>query len=431
MSEKLRARTKDFPDDGNPCGLSPFIRAAAKQIDRDFEHLRPEAVSELIGDLDLASAAARLGKGTVAAATGSISATVRHRVARGTLPSDALLGCIAEGRFPAYAYANIDVIRATRRLGGRTRAPSGLTSCVDEAAMFGALAMTMPQGTVHEIFLLTSSSHTTAIGRDGQGRPFWFYGKNALFSKADWDSCVAGTHGGDIQQAFDDRMPNVNCLLGIEGAFDFTTRESAITPENWHAAAQLMKEFFGSLPSQLEAAFSQEPRFLPPSGFAPIFRRFIALEGRDSFEDFLRAHDRIDDIETDLVAASYRSLQGCDPRAFLIAARNSALRGVPQDSVDSILVHLRALPGRESIFGDRNRIAMPDETLLFGGGSDRDIALLLHVALERLTGLRCVTVMTDADSFVTCGERTWSARTLEPAIAPPEGAARFRFADEI
>lgn len=39
--------------------------------------------------------------------------------------------------------------------------------------------------------------------------------------------------------------------------------------------------------------------------------------------------------------------------------------------------------GTSSIFGTRERIALPDETLYFDTGSDRDRALLLYTLLSR------------------------------------------------
>ena len=131
LAEKLKSRAKDFPDDGHPHGLSPFIRAAAKQIDRDFEHLKPEDVAAMIGTYDLAAERARLGAEIVDTAIDSIIRSCRYRMERGTLQASALLAIIESGQFPAYCYTNIDIIRAHRRLlKKRAHPPAGLTSCV-------------------------------------------------------------------------------------------------------------------------------------------------------------------------------------------------------------------------------------------------------------------------------------------------------------
>ena len=430
LADKLKARVKDFPDDGHPHGLTPFIRAAAKQIDHDFEHLKPEDVAAMIGTFDLARERERLGAELVDAAIHSVIRSCRYRIERGTLKADALLRIIEAGQFPAYCYSNIDVVRAHRRLlKRRTHSPAGLTSCVDEAAMFAALAMTMPADTIYDCFMLSSPTHVTAFGRDGHGRTYWFFGKNLIFSKAEWDEHVHTRYGGDAQQAFDDLLPAADRILGIEGVFDFRTCVSEITADNFMSIKTGMTEFFGLLPRQLNAAFMQPVHFETPSGFASIFRRFLAAHDHAEFARFLKEGTKAGDPELSLVAASYRALDGCDPRAFLWAARHSILRNLDLSSPDSVLMQLRALPSRQSIFDDRDRIAMPDETLMFGGGSERDLALLLHVAIERSTRQHVTTAITATDALVQWGDQTWSATTLTAASPPDDSDIWLRWSD--
>lgn len=429
LADKLKARTADFPDDGHPHSLSPFLRAAAKQIDRDFEHLKPEDVAAMIGTCDLAAERTRLGAESVDTAVDSIVRSVRYRIARGTLKAEALLRIIEAGQFPAYCYTNIDIIRAYRRLlKKRAHPPAGLTSCVDEAAMFAALAMTMPTGTIYDCFMLSSPTHVTAFGRDGDGRPYWFFGKNMMIAKAEWDERVATHYSGDVQQAFDDLLPGTDRILGIEGVFDFRTGTSEIAAENIESLRTGMIDFFGRLPQQLYAAFNQPIRYTTPSGFAPIFRRFLPARSHADFAAFLQDPSLAKNPELSRVAASFRALDGCDPSVFLQAARLSQLRSLDIASPTTIITQVQALPSRQSIFDDANRIAMPDETLLFGGGSTRDLALLFHVALER-TGATVTTSITASDAFVQADGMTWSMTTLTEAAPPRGNDILLRWAD--
>ena len=61
-----------------------------------------------------------------------------------------------------------------------------------------------------------------------------------------------------------------------------------------------------------------------------------------------------------------------------------------------------SLTGRDSIFGSRDRIAMPDETLYFNTGSDRDRALLLYTLLRcsPIRDAESVIGLSNANSFV-------------------------------
>ena len=48
---------------------------------------------------------------------------------------------------------------------------------------------------------------------------------------------------------------------------------------------------------------------------------------------------------------------------------------------DALLI-IAGITGQESIFGNRDRIMMPDEIIYFKTGSDRDKALLLYTLLQ-------------------------------------------------
>jgi hypothetical protein len=87
---------------------------------------------------------------------------------------------------------------------------------------------------------------------------------------------------------------------------------------------------------------------------------------------------------------------------------------------------VKNIEGCDSIFKDRNRIAMPDETLRLKTGSDRDKALLLHTLIEHFcvsTSLneQVVTLLTDDDSFVCIESFCFSLKTLSPVPRPLTG----------
>ena len=206
------------------------------------------------------------------------------------------------------------------------------------------------------------------------------------------------------------------------------TGTSEIAAENIESLKTGMIDFFGRLPQQLYAAFNQPIRYTTPSGFAPIFRRFLPARSHADFAAFLQDPSLAKNPELSRVAASFRALDGCDPSVFLQAARLSQLRTLDIASPTTIITQVQALPSRQSIFDDANRIAMPDETLLFGGGSARDLALLFHVALER-TGATVTTSITASDAFVQADGMTWSMTTLTEAAPPRGNDILLRWAD--
>src|SRR5262249_24558273 len=93
-----------------------------------------------------------------------------------------------------------------------------------------------------------------------------------------------------------------------------------------------------------------------------------------------------------------------------------------------------SVAGNESIFENPDRIAMPDETVRLGTGTDRDKALLMHVLLEHALaaddqGRRSLeTLFTDAGSFVR-GERFCIDASSMARVTNLGGRVLYRIAD--
>lgn len=414
---KLRERVRQEPDDDLPFGL----RRAQQVINRHFTHLTGAQVVELYGELDLAEESARLGGDSVAAAVASIERTIRRRIERGTLPpDDATVALIRQGRFPAFTYAPIDVLYAHRKLGRISGRPHGLTSCVDEAALLAALLMTEDVSQLDGIAVLSIPAHTTVFGWSG-GEGWWFYGKNALFSRADF----AAAADGDLPSAFEERMDDLNRIVSRRGTFALDLRTSSIPPDEIHRTSVAIEQFFGHRPSALTRSLERGVRHVPPSPFDQLFEQ--CLDRRDAAEvrEVVRsAAAGSGPLGAPAVAAlhCYRSLDVPDLSPYLARARRCLSVGEPAPlTLDGVLDFVATrVPGAVSIFADEGRIAMPDETLRLATGSHRDRALLIHTLLER-SGDRIETLLGEHDSVVCGSGFQVSAATLESAHVPAQG----------
>lgn len=125
---------------------------------------------------------------------------------------------------------------------------------------------------------------------------------------------------------------------------------------------------------------------------------------------------------------AYRTLDVPDPPVYLRAARDSSrlydlLPAV--QTTDDALRAVAAITGRESIFDDAQRIAMPVETVRFATGTDRDRALLLHVLLERSGESGLETLLGESDSFVT-GRDFCISLSSTARVAAPRGRILYR-----
>lgn len=83
---------------------------------------------------------------------------------------------------------------------------------------------------------------------------------------------------------------------------------------------------------------------------------------------------------------AFRTLDVPDTEVYLRAAMrdyNTKQTAQRITSVSDALAVIANVEGKESIFGSRERIQMPDETLYFNTGTDRDKALLLYTLLRQ------------------------------------------------
>ena len=417
-------------------GMIPQVQ---QMIDRHFEHVLPSQVAAMNGVLDLDVETERLGTAAVEYALVQIESAFAWRVKRGTLPKDALsLDLIRERKFPAYVYATIDEARANRRfLRGRKHKPLGLTCCLDEAAIFTALNLILPEGFVDDIVLIGSPAHYSVLTWTGEGA-WWFYSKHELHSPVTWSQLIADVYGGDAQMAFDDRLPRFDRIITTSGAYTFATGETSMTAPRLNDVVARIEAFFGFRPAQLDCAFASPTHVAAASDLATTVDEIAKSDGADEVQIRLR-RAAFEGAHPSAWGAlhTFRSLDLPDLGAYLRAARrNSRINDLPGpiDTLDDALGFVASIAGSESIFEDRERIAMPDETVRFATGTDRDKALLLHVLVERSLSAddparkSLETLFTDAESYVR--STRYCISTSRMARVPQvEGQILHRIAD--
>ena len=103
---------------------------------------------------------------------------------------------------------------------------------------------------------------------------------------------------------------------------------------------------------------------------------------------------------------------------------------------DALLDIVRNLPGEQSVFQDRDRIAMPDETLRLKTGTDRDKGLLLHVLFEHYLSARqqsaqIETVCTVQDTYVRVDQHWMHVNSLTFCDVPSSDSICLKFSTSI
>lgn len=387
LSRKILRRAQEAEEGGAPAARA-LIREIQTVIDRNFRHLHAAEVVKMYGELDVSEERKRLGKDAVDTAMAQILETFEARIEAGDVPREGLQPTIdrmAQGYFPAFAYGNIDLVRANRRLTGKSHASArGLTSCVDETAIFASLAMTMPKGLVANVVGLTSPSHSSAFGWNADGEAWWFYGKNRLFFAGDWREHVATSGAGDPQTAFDRLLSDACRITSVAGSFDFLSGESSLPDAHVSEIVSKMDEFFGVRLRQVSFALSKPRVQQEEDPIAPILRELLGAPSIAVARSKLESgYDR---PRHDVLLA-FRSLEVREFQPYLVVARQQRLTrklAATCSGIEDVIAKVAGIAQAPSILGSHDRIAMPDETLRFRAGTDRDKALLLHVLAEQV-----------------------------------------------
>lgn len=410
------------------------LEAARRVVDTSFTHASPQAVARMSGYLDLDAERRRLGARVVDDAIADIAKALPERRRRGLMPDDdAVEAGLAAGRFPAYSYANVDVVHAARRTpGGPGQRPRGLTSCVDEAALFAALATTNPEvnGHLDGIVLLQSNTHCTVFGWTGDDA-WWFWGKQALFTPAEFARWVEQNHDGDAADALLTIMgAPMRRIISRRGTLDIAGGCSSLPPDEVQRTLAAIDRFFGRRPNALNGC-TDTLRQVPPSPHDRLFDGAVRCTSAEQVQGLVRqalhgdAGDRTAGTHAML---AFRSLDLDDLTPYLHAARRGPLVAGLATTLGSADEAIAAIAALETLpaLGDPRRLALPDEVLGRGSASPAERALMLHVLLERIDGGPVRTVLMGDDAVTRSGSLAVRASDLaqvDAGVVDPAGRA--------
>ena len=413
-------------------GAPDPLEAARRVVDTSFTHAAPEHVARLSGVIDLDAERHRLGAEVVDRVIAEIDRGWDIRRERGLLsPEDDLQEQMAAGRFPAYTYANIDVINAARRAaGGPAQRPRGLTSCMDEAALFAALVMTAPSVTAHldGITLLASSVHYTVFGWT-DANAWWFWTKRDLYTRKSFQDKVITHHGGDPVDAVTAVMSTpFRRLISRRGHVDFVTGVSSLPADEVQRTLAAIDEFFGHVPHGFDGPLDGL-QFVAPSPHDILFDEAVQCGSAQEVQRVVRRH-RAAAGSTAAAATeallAFRSLEVEDLTPYLEAARRGPLVGARASAIRSVDDALAVAnePADGPALGDPLRLALPDEVLGRGSCSPAERGLLLHVLLEPLGEVRTEIIGGDAlTRLPSMVLRASDSARLDAGVVPAQGPA--------
>jgi len=441
VKERMEADRAKGTDDSDP---TRFVLAEiGRYVDRHLYHVSPKEMGDIWGLVSLADERRRLGQETVDYAVTDILANLRKRQELGSFRPDLdIFATVEDGRFPEYEYANIDVIRAYRRLlKQKKHKPLGITCCVDEATLIAALAVVLGAATFEELLLIGAPVHYTTFFKH-QGNAYWFNGKHEFYDKAAWQAQVAleaekdgkDKAGGDPLSRALDRRVVLERLIAPGGTHLLRGDRSTLDPA-WEARVfEALRDFFGGEPALIAASRARGIRYAAsPDGALPFDELGAASDAASAGRILADLAARHPGSVFEAALYCHRHLDVARPEAYLAAARRGpklTAAAAEVETLEDAMEIVRNIDGRDSIFAGRDRIALPDELLLFGTGSDRDRALLLASLLAEAPALAGAPtaagggpweiLFTATRSLVRNAAHCLDAESLSPAPRPEE-----------
>lgn len=315
----------------------------------------------------------------------TIMALLRPRLERDHQRYDPFTDLLLEnGAFPNYLYCNADLILAHGRrldLPGRSL---GMTSCLDECLLTASLAVAGGLCGLDDLIVVGSPCHYTIFlfqGTDG----WWFNGKREILNSGEFavlcEGMQAGTNHDVRQLAFDSKVGAADRIVTAHGAACFSRGRSSLERQQLEASLERLAGFLGIRPKPFDTSAITEWQ---GSEAGELVERLSASadsgEAADALTE-LAAHGL--GLARDARCA-FRLRDAAPPEAFALAAKQGYqvyLRAATVESLDEAVELVRAIPGREPVFTDRERIGLPDEVLLFQTAGPDERALLLHTLL--------------------------------------------------
>jgi len=426
FAARVRERAAESAGPAAVPDATAIAEAIHCHIDKKLKHSNPMEVAAVWGVDDLAEERRRLGAEAVDYPISLIMAAEEFDKAIGREAGvDELVGLAETGQFPDFEYGTLDLSEAyPKSIKGRHSL--GLVSCADVATLAASLACLLGAAPLQDIVLLGSPHHYTTFVLHPSGG-FWFSGKRDLFTPATWAAQAQGRGQEGLFDALDHHASVLDRTIAWSGAHLYGEHRSTIPAQElarYYAAA---RRFLTVEPPGLAAAFQRPTTYAPSASPPPIDIADMGSPAQvmQAVDALARSHP---ESICGLAPYTGRLLRVEHPEAYIRAGlRGRHLRQAASDvtSLAAACAVAAAVPGRDPVFGDIERIALPDETLVFGAASHRERALLILCLLALAPAVpatdkeNLALLFSPQASFVRAGAKVVDAATGLEAPAPP------------
>lgn len=275
-----------------------------------------------------------------------------------------------QGYFPRLRNEVVEVMNAYRRVSSK-----GSGKCAALTMLWAAALCVWARFPLEKIYIIGNKAHMFVFLDEGDGH---------LFNNTKWFPKVRIHNGSELSEFV--RMVTTDAETTFfynptVGMCRCSSRESGIPIDRLEYLYYRLREFLGIPLKTPDLRNIQLQRKRCCSAILDPLH-FDSVESYQQ-QVFEMAEHRPDSIY-EYACYAFRSLNVPYPQAYIQAALrdyHTAQKAVSIQSLEDAFRIMENVPGRESIFNSRTRIALPDEVLFFKTGNDRDRALLLFTLL--------------------------------------------------
>lgn len=369
---------------GLPSASAEPVRAIQHFVNAHFLHFRPHDAGRIWGIEERERLTDPEERETVDYTLGLI-ADILDRI----LPSEPqfipVVPLLAQGAFPQFIYPVIDLLLAgPRALPELPHKSLGVTCCLDECLLVAALAVAIGVVRFEDFCILGSPFHYALFLFPGE-KGFWINAKREYFDAATIAAAVAAEGRAGPQALFDDRIERCDRLVAPAGYCLFAAGRGTLARPHLERHAESLERLFGAPLAVSGMARAGAMAAQPVAGREAALARFAACRSAGDYEATVRAWAAgADDLLPECALLAFRHPHVRQPEIYREAALrdyHAWMRAAEVLTREDARAIVEGIPGRESVFGDSGRLAMPDEVLLFQTANERERELLEYTLL--------------------------------------------------
>ena len=322
-----------------------------------------------------------------------------------------------QGYFPRLKNETIEGMNAYQRI-----CPMGKGSgkCVALAMLWASALSICARFPLDKIIIVANKAHLFVFLDDEE--------TFSLFNNAKWYNSTRIKNGSELAvqaQSVATGSDVMFIYIPGKGMCDIYNGVSQVERETIEEIGRKCSDFLGE---PLKIGDLDQVKFAVNETSLPDPNDF---DSQESYKESI--YELAEDDDTSVFAHAkyaYRDWKSTEPHVYAHAAMREY--GVTEKAqtincIDDAFGIVNAIEDRESIFQSRDRIALPDETMLFNSGDDRDRALLLYSLLfkSEIETEKLMVAFGEKESYIQLNNIWINAETLEQTSEKPDGLTHF------